>query len=81
MFSEGAFLDSMTEFTVDARSVTRNGEGKVKVVVTSPSGIRTEALVSNKHDGTYTVDYSVFEEGKKAKTKIDKRQHAYYAFS
>ncbi|GAU93664.1 hypothetical protein RvY_05566 [Ramazzottius varieornatus] len=59
-----AFLDSMTEFTVDARSVTRKGEGKVKVIVTSPTGIRTEALVSNKQDGTYVVDYSVFEEGK-----------------
>ena len=59
----GAFLDSMTEFTVDARSVTRKGEGRVKVIVTSPAGVRTEALVSNKNDGTYAVDYSVFEEG------------------
>ena len=56
-------MDSMSSFTVDARSVTRKGEGKVKVIVTSPSGIRTEALVSNKQDGTYVVDYSVFEEG------------------
>ena len=60
----GVFLESTTEFTVDAKSVTRTGEGKVKAFVTAPSGTRTEALVNNNNDGTYKCIYTPFEQGK-----------------
>ena len=61
--SKGVFLESTTEFTVDAKSVTPTGEGKVKAFVTSPTGTRTEALVNNNNDGTYKCMYAPFEQG------------------
>lgn len=57
------FLDSPTGFTVDAKSVTPNGEGKVRAIVTSPSGQRTESIVKNNNDGTYDVLYTPYEQG------------------
>ena len=57
------FLDSPNGFTVDAKSVTPTGEGKVRAIVTSPSGQRIESLVKNKEDGTYDVLYTPYEEG------------------
>lgn len=57
------FLGSTAEFTVDAKSVTPTGEGKVKAFVTAPSGIRTEALVNNINDGTYKCMYTPQEQG------------------
>ena len=59
----GVFLESTTEFTVDARSVVPRG-GKVKAFVTAPSGTRTEALVNNNNDGTYKCMYTPYEQGK-----------------
>ena len=56
------FLESTTEFTVDARSVVPRG-GKVKAFVTAPSGTRTEALVNNNNDGTYKCMYTPYEQG------------------
>jgi hypothetical protein len=53
----------MIEFSVDARSVVGKLDGEVRAVLTSPSGISTEALVSRKSAGQYVVTYSVFEEG------------------
>lgn len=58
----GVFLESTTEFTVDARSVVPHG-GKVKAFVTAPSGTRTEALVNNNNDGTYKCMYTPYEQG------------------
>ena len=58
----GVFLESTTEFTVDARSVVPRG-GKVKAFVTTPSGTRTEALVNNNNDGTYKCMYTPYEQG------------------
>ncbi|KAL4226921.1 hypothetical protein ACF0H5_014899 [Mactra antiquata] len=59
----GVFLDSPTGFTVDAKSVAPTGEGKVRAIVTSPSGTRTESLVKNNEDGTYDVLYTPYEQG------------------
>ncbi|XP_053377764.1 filamin-A-like isoform X5 [Mercenaria mercenaria] len=59
----GVFLDSPTGFTVDAKSVAPKGEGKVRAIVTSPSGQRTESLVKNNDDGTYDVLYTPYEQG------------------
>jgi len=58
----GVFLESTTEFTVDARSVVPRG-GRVKAFVTAPTGTRTEALVNNNNDGTYKCMYTPYEQG------------------
>lgn len=60
---EGVFLDSVSEFTVDATSVSPISEGNVKVLITNPSGTLTEGLVKSKHDGTYECLYTPFEQG------------------
>jgi len=59
----GVFLESTTEFTVDARSVLPRGSGKVKGFVNAPSGTRTEVLVNNNNDGTYKCMYTPLEQG------------------
>lgn len=64
IFFPGVFLDSPTGFTVDAKSVAPTGEGKVRAIVTSPSGQRTESLVKNNKDGTYDVLYTPYEQGR-----------------
>ena len=61
--ASGVFLESTTEFLVDATPVTSTGEGKVKAFVTAPSGTRMEALVNNNNDGTYKCMYTPFEQG------------------
>jgi len=60
----GVFLDSPTEFTVDAKSVSPNGTGTVRAIVTNPSGVKNDTMVDNKKDGTYRVLYTPVEEGK-----------------
>jgi len=57
------FLDSTTDFTVDASSVAPNGEGKVRAIITNPSGTKNDTMVSNNEDGTYKVAYAPYEEG------------------
>ena len=58
------FLEAPTEFTVDARSVTPNGEGAVQAVLTTPTGRKMQTLVNNKKDGTYPVLYTPMEQGR-----------------
>ncbi|KAL3851735.1 hypothetical protein ACJMK2_015452 [Sinanodonta woodiana] len=60
---KGVFIESPNVFTVDAKSVSPTGEGKVRAVVTSPSGQRTESIIQNKEDGTYDVMYTPYEQG------------------
>ncbi|CAH1784407.1 unnamed protein product [Owenia fusiformis] len=57
------FLESTTDFTVDAKSVTPTGEGKVRAIITNPSGSKMEAITNNNEDGTYKVSYTPFEQG------------------
>ena len=64
LLTVGVFLDSPTGFTVDAKSIAPKGEGKVRAIVTSPSGQRTESLVKNNNDGTYDVLYTPYEQGR-----------------
>lgn len=59
----GNFIQSPTEFTVDARSITNTGTGKVQVELTGPSGKRHLCPVQNNGDGTYTVHYVPNEVG------------------
>lgn len=67
----GVFLDSATNFTVDAKSVTPRGKGKVRAVITNPSGAKSEGIVTNNMDGTYDVAYTPHEQGQyKVRRKV-----------
>ncbi|CAF3564394.1 unnamed protein product [Adineta steineri] len=59
----GVFLESPTEFTVDAKSVTGSGSGVVECLLTSPSGRVVRCPVKNMGDGTYQVQYAPYEQG------------------
>ncbi|CAL1528168.1 unnamed protein product [Lymnaea stagnalis] len=59
----GVYLDCPNEFTVDARSVSPTAQGKVRAIITSPSGKKYETLVKNNGDGTYNVLYTPVEQG------------------
>lgn len=61
--STGVFLESTSDFTVDATSVEPKGEGTVKALITAPSGTLTEALVKNQKNGLYQCLYTPFEQG------------------
>lgn len=63
------FLDSPTEFIVDARAINKKSEATVKCQVQNPSGSKTDCLVQPQNDGTYKVMYTPFEEG------IEKENH------
>lgn len=64
IFIVGVYVDSPTDFLVDARSIMRSGDdGKVTCTITNPSGAQTEKLVTPLLDGTYKVSYTPFEEG------------------
>ena len=63
-FYLGVFLESPTEFTVDAKSVTGSGSGRVECLLTSPSGRVVRCPVKNLADGTYQVQYAPYEQGK-----------------
>uniref|UniRef100_A0A8C4X762 Filamin C n=1 Tax=Erpetoichthys calabaricus TaxID=27687 RepID=A0A8C4X762_ERPCA len=52
-----------TEFTVDARTLTKTGGNHVKARIVNPSGAKTEAYIQDKGDGTYRVEYTAFEDG------------------
>ncbi|XP_018518812.1 LOW QUALITY PROTEIN: filamin-B [Lates calcarifer] len=60
---EAVFREATTEFTVDARPLTRRGGDHVKAEVRNPSGALTDCQVTDKADGTYTVEYTPFEKG------------------
>ncbi|CAF0875720.1 unnamed protein product [Rotaria sordida] len=60
---KGVFLESPTEFTVDAKSVTGSGAGRVESLLTSPSGRIVRCPVKNMADGTYQVQYAPYEPG------------------
>jgi len=69
-FPSGALLESVTEFTIDAKSLGSKIGGTFKVEVTLPSGGLTEGQVISHHDGTYTVLYTPFEEGQRSWTAV-----------
>lgn len=57
------FIDSTTDFTVDASPVSPTGEGTLRAIITSPSGTKNDTSVTNNGDGTYKVAYAPYEEG------------------
>ncbi|RXM35146.1 Filamin-A [Acipenser ruthenus] len=60
---KGVFRDATTDFTVDARALTKNGGNHIKTRINNPSGKHTDALIKDKGDGTYQVEYTPYEEG------------------
>uniref|UniRef100_A0A8D0APH8 Filamin B n=1 Tax=Sander lucioperca TaxID=283035 RepID=A0A8D0APH8_SANLU len=60
---QAVFREATTSFTVDARPLTRRGGDHVKAEVRSPSGALTDSPITDNADGTYTVEYTPFENG------------------
>ncbi|XP_056886681.1 filamin-B isoform X1 [Takifugu flavidus] len=60
---QAVFREATTDFTVDARPLTQNGGDHVKAEVRNPSGVLTDCSVTDKADGTYSVEYTPFENG------------------
>ena len=65
------FLESPTEFTVDAKSVTASGTGRVECVLKTPTGRTVRCPVKNMGDGTYLVQYAPTETGNARETSDD----------
>lgn len=59
----GVFREATTDFTVDARALTQTGGDHIKTLISNPSGSRTDALITDLGDGTYSVEYTPYEEG------------------
>ncbi|XP_072858518.1 filamin-C isoform X5 [Pogona vitticeps] len=59
----GVLREVTTEFTIDARSLTKTGGSHIKVRVINPSGAKTETYITDNGDGTYRVQYTPFEDG------------------
>lgn len=59
----GVYREATTDFTVDARALTQTGGDHIKTLISNPSGSRTDALVTDLRDGTYSVEYTPYEEG------------------
>ncbi|XP_038164689.1 filamin-B isoform X2 [Cyprinodon tularosa] len=60
---KAVFREATTDFTVDARPLSRRGGDHVKAEVKNPSGALTECVVTDRADGTYGVGYTPFENG------------------
>ncbi|XP_074023387.1 LOW QUALITY PROTEIN: filamin-C-like, partial [Numenius arquata] len=59
----GVLREVGTDFTVDARTLTKTGGPHVKARVVNPSGATTDTYVTDHGDGTYRVDYTPYEDG------------------
>ncbi|XP_054669068.1 filamin-C isoform X3 [Grus americana] len=59
----GVLREVGTDFTVDARALTKTGGPHVKARVLNPSGATTDTYVTDHGDGTYRVDYTPYEDG------------------
>ncbi|XP_075902044.1 filamin-A isoform X1 [Nelusetta ayraudi] len=60
---KGVFREATTDFTVDARALTQSGGNHIKTLISNPSGSCTDALITDLGDGTYSVEYTPYEEG------------------
>ncbi|XP_034551768.1 filamin-A isoform X4 [Notolabrus celidotus] len=60
---KGVFREATTDFTVDARALNQAGGDHIKTLISNPSGSRTDALITDLGDGTYSVEYTPYEEG------------------
>ncbi|XP_061544524.1 filamin-B [Phycodurus eques] len=60
---KGIFREATATFMVDARPLGREGGKSVKAEIRNPSGALTDCLVKDKNDGTYSVEYTPYENG------------------
>lgn len=60
---KGVFVESINDFTVNARAIAPLGQGRVKALLTDPEGGRVEVPVTSNKDGTYTGTYTPFDKG------------------
>lgn len=65
----GVFREATTDFTVDARALTQNGGNHIKTLISNPSGSCTDALITDLGDGTYSVEYTPYEEGEQQQSE------------
>lgn len=63
MYPADVFREATTEFTVDARPLTKAGGDHIRTQITSPSGSPADCLIQDNADGTYSVEYTPFEKG------------------
>ncbi|NWU93714.1 FLNA protein, partial [Upupa epops] len=61
--ARGVLREVGTDFTVDARALTKTGGPHIKARVVNPSGAITETYITDHGDGTYRVDYTPYEDG------------------
>ncbi|XP_061204465.1 filamin-C isoform X1 [Neopsephotus bourkii] len=59
----GVLREVSTDFTVDARALTKTGGAHVTARVLNPSGAKTDTFVTDLGDGTYRVEYTPYEDG------------------
>ncbi|XP_024125017.1 filamin-B isoform X2 [Oryzias melastigma] len=60
---QAVFREATTEFTVDGRALSRRGGDHVTAEVRNTSGKLTESVVTDNADGTYSVEYTPYENG------------------
>ncbi|KAM9443530.1 filamin B a isoform 2-T2 [Clarias gariepinus] len=60
---EGVFREATTDFTVDAKALTKVGGQHIKAQIKNPSGAATDCFIDDQGDGTYKVEYTPFENG------------------
>ncbi|XP_014344981.1 filamin-B [Latimeria chalumnae] len=60
---KGVFREATTNFSVDAGSLTKVGGNHLKTQITNPSGESTDSLIKDNNNGTYSVEYTPFENG------------------
>ncbi|KAK2517230.1 hypothetical protein Q9233_013258 [Columba guinea] len=59
----GVLREVATDFTVDARALTKTGGPHVAARVVNPSGATTDTYITDHGDGTYRVEYTPYEDG------------------
>ncbi|KAM8740219.1 filamin-C-like isoform 15-T15 [Acanthopagrus schlegelii] len=59
----GVLREVTTHFTVDARAHYKSGGSHIKACISNPSGVNTDAYITDKGDGTYRVEYTPYEDG------------------
>ncbi|XP_061474310.1 filamin-B isoform X4 [Rhineura floridana] len=57
------FREATTDFTVDARPLTKAGGDHIKAQIGNPSGASTDCLIKDNADGTYAVEFTPYERG------------------
>ncbi|KAM9365728.1 LOW QUALITY PROTEIN: filamin-B-like [Pholidichthys leucotaenia] len=60
---QAVFREATTEFTVDTRPLTLQGGDHVQAEVRNPSGAVTDCAITDNRDGTYSVEYTPYENG------------------